>query len=177
MILICRDLCSNVLGSSVEGDATQSRKTRDGIFWFVLFLSFHTFFDQNASNFPAKHGQHTEWAALRVVVVWAWTKHQRVSGEFPPIFVQNYLKNKTEFSWSVWEDQVPIAESELLPARQDESSSSSDSSCSSSDWKALVCLQSSGCRIFVRKVDLCWVLSSSVLVSSVQLPTSMSNTQ
>ena len=37
-------------------------------------------------------------------------------------------------------------------------------------------LQFSGCRIFVRKVDLCRVLSSSVLVSSVQLPTSMSNT-
>ena len=31
-----------------------------------------------SSNFPAKNGKHTEWAALRVVVVWAWTKHQRV---------------------------------------------------------------------------------------------------
>ena len=27
-----------------------------------------------SSNFPAKNGKHT---ALRVVVVWAWTKHQR----------------------------------------------------------------------------------------------------
>ena len=42
-----------------------------------------------SSNFPAKSGKHTEWAALRVVVVWAWTKHQRVFGEFPPILVQN----------------------------------------------------------------------------------------
>ena len=36
-------------------------------------------------------------------------------------------------------------------------------------------LQFSGCRVFVCNVDLCRVLSSSVLVSSVQLPTSMSN--
>ena len=35
-------------------------------------------------------------------------------------------------------------------------------------------LQFSGCRVFVCNVDLCRVLSSSVLVSSVQLPTSMS---
>ena len=34
-----------------------------------------------SSNFPAKSGKHTEWAALRVVVVRAWTKHQRVFGE------------------------------------------------------------------------------------------------
>ena len=74
--------------------------------------------------------------SLRVVVVWAWTKHQGVFGEFPPILVQNYLKSKTELSWSDWKDQVPIAESEVLPAavadRQDESSSSSDTSSSSS---------------------------------------------
>ena len=31
-----------------------------------------------SSSFPAKNGNHTEWAALRVVVVWAWAKHQRV---------------------------------------------------------------------------------------------------
>ena len=31
-----------------------------------------------SSSFPAKNGKHTEWAPLRVVVVWAWTKHQRV---------------------------------------------------------------------------------------------------
>ena len=37
-------------------------------------------------------------------------------------------------------------------------------------------LRFSDCRICVRKVDLCTVLSSSVLVSSVQLLTSMSNT-
>ena len=89
-----------------------------------------------SQSFPAKNGNHTEWAALRVVVVWAWTKHQRVFGEFPPILVQNYLKSKTDFSWSVWKDQVPIAESEVLPAavadRQDESSSSSDNRSSSS---------------------------------------------
>ena len=47
-----------------------------------------------SSNFPAKNGKHTEWAALRVVVVWAWTKHQRVFGEFPPILVQNYFKEQ-----------------------------------------------------------------------------------
>ena len=89
-----------------------------------------------SSSFPAKNGNHTEWAALRVVVVSAWTKHQRVFGEFPPILVQNHLKSKTELSWSDWKDQVPIPESEVLPAavadRQDESSSSSDTSSSSS---------------------------------------------
>ena len=37
-------------------------------------------------------------------------------------------------------------------------------------------LRFSDCRIFAQKVDLCTVLSSSVLVSSVPLPTSMSNT-
>ena len=52
-----------------------------------------------SSSFLAKNGKHTEWAALRVVVVWAWTKHQRVSCEFPPIFDQNSLKSKTELSW------------------------------------------------------------------------------
>ena len=89
-----------------------------------------------SSSFPAKNGKHTEWAALRVVVVWAWTKHQRAFGEFSPILVQNYSKSKTELSWSDWKDQVPIPESEVLPAavadRQDESSSSSDTSSSSS---------------------------------------------
>ena len=79
-----------------------------------------------SSSFPAKNGKHTEWAALRVVVVWAWTKHQRVFGEFPPILVQNFLKSKTE--------QAPISVSEALPAAvadgQDESSSSGDTSSS-----------------------------------------------
>ena len=87
-----------------------------------------------SSNIPAKNGRHTQWAAHRVVVVWAWTKHQRVLGEFPPILVQNHSKSKTELSWSDWKDQVPIVESEVLPAavadRQDESSSSSDTSSS-----------------------------------------------
>ena len=54
----------------------------------------------------------------------------------PPILVQNYLKSKTELSLADWKDQVPIAESEVLPAavadRQDESLSSSDISSSSS---------------------------------------------
>ena len=69
-----------------------------------------------SSSFPAKNCKDTEWAALRVVVVWAWTKHQRVFGEFRPTLVQNYLKSKTELSWSDWKDQVPIPESEVLPA-------------------------------------------------------------
>ena len=88
-----------------------------------------------SSSFPAKNGKHTEWAALRVVV-WAWTKHQRVFGECPPILVQNYLKSKTELSWSDGKDHAPILEPEVLPAvvadRQAESSSSSDTSSSSS---------------------------------------------
>ena len=91
---------------------------------------------QNLQDSQRKNGKHTEWAALRVVVVWAWTKHQRVFGEFPPILVQNYLKSKTELSWSDWKDQAPIPESEVLPAtvadRQDESSSTSDTISSSS---------------------------------------------
>ena len=57
-------------------------------------------------------------------------------GEFRPILVQNHLNSKTELSWSDWKDQVPIVETEVLPAavadRQDESSSSSDTSSSSS---------------------------------------------
>ena len=52
-------------------------------------------------------------------------------------------KSKTELSWSDWKDQVPLTESEVLPAavadRQDESSSSSYTSSSSSTesntWK------------------------------------------
>ena len=88
-----------------------------------------------SSNFQAKNGKQTEWTALRVVV-WAWTKRQRVFGEFPPTLLQNYLKSKTELSWSDCKDQVPIAESEVLPAavadRHNECSSSSDTSSSSS---------------------------------------------
>ena len=85
---------------------------------------------RNLSSFPAKNGKHAEWAALRVVVVWAWTKHQRVLGEFPPIPIQNYLKSKSELSWSDWRGQAGA----LLAAvtdQQDESSSSSDTSSSS----------------------------------------------
>ena len=89
-----------------------------------------------SSSFPAINGKHTEWAALRVVVVSAWTKHQRVFGEFPPVPIQNYWKSQSELSWSDWKDQAPISESGALPAavadQQDESSSSRDTSSSSS---------------------------------------------
>ena len=52
MILICRDLCSNVGVSSVAGDATQSRKTSDGI--FVLFF-FSTISPLFAIKTPKRH--------------------------------------------------------------------------------------------------------------------------
>ena len=50
--------------------------------------------EPKSSSFPAKNGKHTAWAALRVVVVWAWAKHYHVLGEFPPILVQSYSEEQ-----------------------------------------------------------------------------------
>ena len=122
----------NVLSGRGHGQCDTNSKT---VLLFPLTCQGRFVRKQNLQTSQRKAAS-TQLAALRVVVVWAWTKHQRVFGEFPPILVQNYLKSKTELSWSDWKDQVPNAESEVLPAtvadRQDESSSSSDTSSSSS---------------------------------------------